>query len=79
MIILSPAMIPRKETKSLAQTLGISQEKRGFFSTQNEELSPVTTEKKGIFIIGCAEGPKDIPDSIAQAGAAVGKVLSYFR
>ncbi len=79
MVILSSAVVPRKETESLAKTLGISRDKRGFFSTQNEQLSPVTTEKEGIFVIGCAEGPKDIPDSVAQAEAAVGKILSSFQ
>jgi heterodisulfide reductase subunit A len=79
MVILSPAITPRKETEQLGKTLGISLDKHGFFSTQNEKLSPVTTEKDGVFVIGCAEGPKDIPDSIAQAEAAVGKTLSYFR
>ncbi len=79
MVVLSPAMIPGKETEHLAKTLGISQDKRGFFSTQNEQLSPVTTEKEGIFVIGCAESPKDIPDSVTQAEAAAGKILSSFQ
>jgi heterodisulfide reductase subunit A len=76
MIILAPALIPGSDTKSLAETLGISQDQKGFFATKTKELSPVATDKEGIFIAGCAEGPKDIPDSITQAGAAVGKILS---
>jgi heterodisulfide reductase subunit A len=76
MVILSPAMIPGKNTEQLAEILGVNLDKQGFFSTQNEQLSPVTTEKEGIFVTGCAEGPKDIPDSIAQAEAAVGKILA---
>ncbi|MGD9347626.1 MAG: FAD-dependent oxidoreductase [Candidatus Aminicenantes bacterium] len=76
MIVLSPAMIPGKNTEQLAEILGITLDKQGFFSTQNERLSPVTTEKEGIFVTGCAEGPKDIPDSIAQAEAAAGKILA---
>jgi heterodisulfide reductase subunit A len=79
MVILSPAMIPGKDTEHLAKTLGISLDKQGFFSTQNQQLSPVMTEREGIFVIGCAEGPKDIPDSIAQAEAAVGKILASFQ
>ena len=76
MVILSPAMIPGKGAAQLADILGIALDEQGFFATQNEQLSPVTTEKEGIFITGCAEGPKDIPDSIAQAEAAVGKILA---
>lgn len=79
MIILSPAMIPSKGTEQLAKTLGVSLDKRGFFATQNEQLSPVTTDMEGIFVTGCAESPKDIPESILQAEAAVGKILSSFR
>ena len=79
MIILSPAMIPSKGTEKLAKILDISLDKRGFFATQNEQLSPVTTDKEGIFVTGCAESPKDIPESILQAEAAAGKILSSFR
>lgn len=79
MIILSPAMIPGGDTESLAKTIGISLDKKGFFSTQSEKLSPVATAVDGIFVAGCAEGPKDIPGSIAQAEAAAGKILSILR
>jgi len=77
MIILSPAVIPRKETPALAKALGLSLDKKGFFSTQDDKLSPVSTALEGIFITGCAQGPKDISSSIAQAEAAVGKILAY--
>jgi len=76
MVILSQAMIPKKGTDTLAKVLGIKQDNKGFFSTQYGNLSPVETEVEGIFVVGCAEGPKDIPESIAQAGAAVGKILN---
>jgi len=79
MIILSPAMIPGKDTEHLSNILGIDRDQYGFFNTQNEQLAPVTTKKEGIFVIGCAEGPKDIPDSIAQAEASVGITLSRSR
>lgn len=79
MVILSPALIPGKDTETLAKILGVGLDTHGFFATQNQQLSPVITEKKGIFIAGCAEGPKDIPDSIAQAEAAVGKVLLHLQ
>jgi len=51
----------------------------GFFSTQDQNLSPIDSEKEGIFIIGCAEGPKDIPDSVSQAEAAAGRILSLLQ
>ena len=76
MVILSPAMIPRKDTATLAETLGIRRDKLGFLASRAENLSPVETEKEGIFVTGCAEGPKDIPESIAQAQAAAGRILA---
>jgi heterodisulfide reductase subunit A len=79
MAILSPAMIPREDTESLSKILEIDLDQHGFFATQNEQLSPVATKREGIFVIGCAEGPKDIPDSIAQAEASVGITLSHSR
>ena len=79
MVIVSAAMIPKKETELLAKILGIGRDERGFFATQDKQLSPVTTEKEGIFVFGCAVGPKDIPESLAQAEAAAGKVLSSLR
>jgi len=79
MVILSPAMIPRKDAENLSQILGIGRDKHGFFSTRNDRLLSVTTEKEGVFVVGCAEGPKDIPDSIVQAEAAAGKILSFLQ
>lgn len=79
MVILSPAMVPSAGTENLAKILGISQDSMGFFSTQNQNLSPIDSEKEGIFVIGCAEGPKDIPESVSQAEAAAGRVLSFLQ
>jgi heterodisulfide reductase subunit A len=79
MVILSPAMIPSAGTENLAKILGISQDSMGFFSTQDQNLNPIDSEKEGIFVIGCAEGPKDIPESVSQAEAAAGRVLSFLQ
>jgi heterodisulfide reductase subunit A2 len=79
MVILSEAMIPQGDVGRLAKILGLSLDDRGFFATRSDRLSPVTTEKDGIYVVGCAEGPKNIPESIAQSEAAVGKILSDFR
>ncbi len=79
MIIVAPAMLPGKDTKTLAETLGLSQDDKGFFATKSKELSPVATAVEGIFVAGCAEGPKDIPDSITQAEAAVGKIMNLIQ
>ncbi|MBD3414245.1 MAG: FAD-binding protein [Candidatus Aminicenantes bacterium] len=79
MVILSPALTPPPDAEILAKSLGIPQDSTGFFSTQNQKLNPIDSEKEGIYVIGCAEGPKDISESVSQAEAAAGRVLSFLQ
>ena len=76
MVILSLSMIPGKETPHLSKVLGINKDTKGFFLTQNRNIGSVETTKSGIFVAGCAEGPKDVQNSIIQAEASVGKVIN---
>jgi len=80
MVILAPALEPENESAKLAQMLGIPQGNGGFFTEKEPDLdSSVDTSQEGIFVAGCAQGPKDIPDTVAQAEASVGKILSLSR
>ncbi|MEA3340954.1 MAG: hypothetical protein U9R15_13400, partial [Chloroflexota bacterium] len=47
----------------------------GFFQEAHPKLRPVDTEVEGVFIAGCCQGPKDIPDTVAQAKAAASSAL----
>jgi len=76
MVILAPGIEPRYDASTLANILGIPQDEDGFFKEVLSEFACVATPKQGIFIAGCAQGPKDIQGSISQAEAAVGRVLS---
>lgn len=76
MVIVGTPMKPRVGTSQLAEIFGIAQSEDGFFAKGENDLSSVTTSKKGIFIAGCATDPKDIQESVAQAQAAAGRVLS---
>jgi len=76
MVILAQAIVPRVDATELANTLDIAQDENGFFKEDHYELGSVTSPKDGIFIVGCAQGPKDIQSSVAQADAAVGKIIS---
>jgi heterodisulfide reductase subunit A len=76
MIILAPAIESRNDASTLAKVLGISLDEYGFFKELNSDVSSVETEKPGIFIAGCNQGPKNIQDTVSQANAAVGKILS---
>lgn len=76
MVVLCPAIIPAKDASRLSEILLISQGKDGFFTEGHTKLAPVSTNIEGIFIAGCAQGPKDIQSSVAQAAAAAGQLLS---
>jgi len=76
MVILAPAIEPGYTTSKLAKTLGISVDEYGFFKEENPDSSSVISSKPGVFIVGCAQGAKNIQDSVSQASAAVGKILS---
>ena len=76
MVILAPAIEPKSDASQLAKTLGISTDEYGFFQEGDPYGSSVISSKPGIFIVGCAQGAKNIQDSVSQANAAVGKILS---
>ena len=75
MVILSAGLEPRKDSKATAKTFGISCSSNGWFIEKHPKLDPVATMTDGIFIAGCAQGPKDIPASVAQGAAAAARVL----
>ena len=76
MVILAPAVVPTSDASKLAGLTSISQGDGGFFSEEHEKLGPVSTSTDGVYIVGCAQGPKNISETIVQAGAATGKILS---
>lgn len=76
MVILSPAIEPAFDTNKLSDMIGISQGNGGFFAEEHEKLGPISTSTEGVYIAGCSQGPKGIADTIIQAEAATGKILS---
>jgi len=79
MLILNPALEPGTDSPKLAEILNIPQGKDGFFSEKEPDLTPVATAQDGIFIAGCAQGPKDIAETVAEAEATAGRILSLSR
>jgi heterodisulfide reductase subunit A len=77
MVVLSCAMIPSKGTPGLATALGIETESDGFFRIPDPLGEPLSSTRDGVFVCGCASGPKDIPDSVAQASGAAAMALAY--
>ena len=76
MVILCPAMEPRPDADAIARLFNISRSTDGFFLEKHPKLDPVATTTDGVFIVGCCQGPKDIPDTVAQASAAAARVLA---
>jgi len=70
MVVLSTAMVPPKGTKELAGKLGVEIDSDGFFQELDEKVGSIETKVPGVYVCGCAQGPKDIPESVAQASAA---------
>ncbi len=70
LVVLSTGLIPSEGSKSVGKVLGLTTTPDGFFAEAHPKLRPVETALDGVYLAGCAQGPKDIPDSVAQAKAA---------
>jgi heterodisulfide reductase subunit A len=78
LVVLATAVIAPKDNPALARLLGVSYDKYGYMSEAHPKLRPVETAKAGIFLAGCTQAPKDIPDTVAQASACAAKVCGLF-
>jgi len=78
MVVLATAIVSQRDTKDLAEKLGIKTDEYGFLTEVQRKLRPVETDVEGIYIAGCAQGPKDIADAVAHANAAASKVQGLF-
>ena len=76
MVILSTGMEPQDDQQKIASTFGVSLSPDGFFLEKHPKLAPVETATDGVFLAGTCQGPKDIPDTVAQGGAAAAAALS---
>jgi len=72
MLVLCPALIPTKDSPTLAKLLGINLDSDGFFSAPSL-ARPVDSTRKGVLVCGFASGPIDIPDSVSQASAVAAR------
>jgi heterodisulfide reductase subunit A len=76
MVVLSNALEPRYDASEVAKLFSISRSKDGFFMEKHPKLDPVATTTDGVFVAGCCQGPKDIPDTVAQASAAAARAMA---
>jgi len=75
LVILATAVVPRGDVAQVAAALGIDRSPDGFFQEADLKLRPVDTNVDNIFVAGCCQSPKDIPDTVAQAKAAASSAL----
>jgi len=75
LVVLAVGMEPRSDTADLSTLLKLPRSSDGFFLENHPKLRPVDTAVDGVFLAGCCQGPKDIPDTVAQAKAAASSAL----
>jgi heterodisulfide reductase subunit A len=78
MVVLACAIVPQHGTEEFARMLRIGIGENGFIAEAHVKLRPVETSTAGMFVAGAIQAPKDIPDTVAQAGCAASKVLNLF-
>lgn len=78
MVVLAMAMIPREGSDELRKVLKITADKNGFWTEAHPKMDPIGTTTRGIYLAGCGQAPRDVPDTVAQASGAAGKVITLF-
>ncbi len=76
MVVLSVGMEPQSDADEMRRIFNISCSTEGWFLERHPKLAPVSTFTDGVFLAGACQGPKDIPDCVAQAGAAAAEALA---
>jgi heterodisulfide reductase subunit A len=75
LVVLATAIVPRIDVQDVADLLGLERSPDGFFQEADAKMRPVDTSVEDIFVGGCCQGPKDIPDAVAQAKATASSAL----
>jgi heterodisulfide reductase subunit A len=76
MVVLAVGMEPQADANEVRRLFNIGCGAEGFFTERHPKLAPVSTFTDGVFLAGACQGPKDIPDAVAQAGAAAAEALA---
>ncbi len=75
MVVLAVGLQPRSDYRKIMELLRLSQSPDQFFLEAHPKLRPVDTATDGVFLAGCCQGPKDIPDTVAQAKGAASSAM----
>ncbi len=79
MVVLAVGLEPQPDAADVRRRFNISCSSEGFFLERHPKLAPVNTASDGVFLAGCCQSPKDIPDTVAQAGAAASEALALIQ
>lgn len=78
LVVLAMAMQPQLTTPEIRRILKITTDIHGFWTEAHPKMNPLGTTTRGIFLAGCGQAPRDIPDTVSQASGAAGKVVGLF-
>jgi heterodisulfide reductase subunit A len=78
LVVLATAIRSQQGANRLAQHFGVGYDAHAFYSEAHPKLRPVESAAAGVFLAGACQGPKDIPESVAQASATAAKVGVIF-
>jgi heterodisulfide reductase subunit A len=73
-VVLATALVPSEGARELATGMRATTDKYGFLTEAHIKLYPVESSTRGIYLAGCGQGPKDVTDSVGQAGATASKI-----
>ncbi|HET90574.1 MAG TPA: 4Fe-4S dicluster domain-containing protein [Chloroflexi bacterium] len=79
MVVLSSAIEAPHDAERIGALFGLSRSADGFFAEAHPKLRPVETNTDGVFLAGCAQGPKDVPDAVGHAGASASMALALLN
>lgn len=79
LVVLSVGLVPSRGTLRIAELLKLPRSADGFIKEAHPKFRPVDTPVEGIFVAGTAQGPKDIPDTVAQASAAASRAMAIMN
>jgi heterodisulfide reductase subunit A len=79
MVILATAIEAQPDAAHIGALFGLSRSNDGWFAEAHPKLRPVETNTDGVFLAGCAQGPRDVPDTVAHAGAAASMALALMN
>jgi heterodisulfide reductase subunit A len=79
LVVLATGVVPRADVEDVAGLLNLERSPDGFFAEAHPKMRPEDTTRDGVYLAGCCQGPKDIPDTVAQAKAAASSAIVILR